>query len=215
MITFSFHTTETSLKTDSPSTCQEIPRILWNPNVLWDNHWSLSWATWIQPTHSHQLNFLRPILILFSHIRLGLQNRNLPSGFLTNIFCSFETGAFCRHVPPWYIFSTSMTLSHSRFLSRIILRLGRHRVYRHWSGRARTVWTVVAWHKWIRVVWRHASWMVDQTTWPHMFTRPALVPYPGCKITLQTEGRTVVPLMTSCRGRRRMRNQRLRPFYYL
>jgi hypothetical protein len=89
------------------------------------------------------------------------------------------------------------------------------RVYRHWSGRARTFWTVVAWHKWIRVVWRHASWMVDQTTWPHMFTRRALVPYPGCKITLQTEGRTVVPLMTSCPGRRRMRNQRLRPFYYV
>jgi hypothetical protein len=41
--------------------------------------WSLSWARWIQSTSSHPIS-LRSILILSSHLRLGLPN-SLPSRF--------------------------------------------------------------------------------------------------------------------------------------
>ena len=65
---------------------QEIPRILWNPKfiaVLTNaRHLSLSWANSIQspqPLHTSS----RPILILSSHLRLGLPNGLFPSGFPT------------------------------------------------------------------------------------------------------------------------------------
>ena len=66
------------------STSQENPRILWNPEVHYRIHSSrplyLSWAKSIQSMLSHPTSW-RPILILSSHLRLGLPNGLFPSGF--------------------------------------------------------------------------------------------------------------------------------------
>jgi hypothetical protein len=51
-------------------------------------HWSLSWARVIQSTPSHPIS-LRSILILSTHLRLGLPSGLLPSGFPSNILFAF------------------------------------------------------------------------------------------------------------------------------
>jgi hypothetical protein len=48
-------------------------------------HWSLSWARWIQSIPSYP----RYILILSTHLCLGLPNGPFPSGFPTNILHAF------------------------------------------------------------------------------------------------------------------------------
>jgi hypothetical protein len=62
---------------NSRSATQEFPNILWNPKAncrvhIRALHWSLSWARWIQSIPPHRIS-LRWILILSSHVRLGLQ----------------------------------------------------------------------------------------------------------------------------------------------
>jgi len=47
-------------------------------------HWSLSGVTGIQFTTSHPIS-LRSILILSSHLRLGIPNGLFPSGFSNKI----------------------------------------------------------------------------------------------------------------------------------
>jgi hypothetical protein len=47
-------------------------------------HWSLSWAGSMQSIPSHTIS-LRYILILSTHLRLGLPSGLFPSGFPTNI----------------------------------------------------------------------------------------------------------------------------------
>ena len=69
---------------------QEIPRILWNPKVHYRihkrRHLSLSWANSI---HSPPPRISwRSILILSSHLRLGLPNGIFPSGFPTRTLCT-------------------------------------------------------------------------------------------------------------------------------
>jgi hypothetical protein len=53
-------------------------------------HLSLSWARSIQSITSHPIS-LRSILILFTHLRLGLPSGLLHSGFQTNILYWFES----------------------------------------------------------------------------------------------------------------------------
>jgi hypothetical protein len=53
-------------------------------------HWSLFWARWLQSTPSHTIS-LRSILILSSHLRLGLPSGLVPSCFPTKISRAFLT----------------------------------------------------------------------------------------------------------------------------
>jgi hypothetical protein len=51
-------------------------------------HWSLSWASSIQSIPLHTIS-LRSILILPSHLLLGLHSGLFPSGFLRKILYAF------------------------------------------------------------------------------------------------------------------------------
>jgi len=65
---------------------QEMPGILWNPKVYYGINkclpLSLSWGSTIQSKPSLPTSW-RSILILPSHLRLGLQSGLFPSGFPT------------------------------------------------------------------------------------------------------------------------------------
>jgi hypothetical protein len=65
-------------------------------------HCSLSWTTSIQSIKFHP-NFLRSILILSTHLRLGLPSCLFPSGFPTNILYAFLS----YEAPHYVVFSTS------------------------------------------------------------------------------------------------------------
>jgi len=51
-------------------------------------HWSLFWVRCIQSTPSHSI-YVRSILILSPHLRLGLPNDVFPSDFLAKILYAF------------------------------------------------------------------------------------------------------------------------------
>ena len=69
------------------STSQESPRILWNPNVVTTftsaRQLSLSWASSIQSLPPHPTSW-RSIVLLSSHLRVGLPSSIFPPDFLTN-----------------------------------------------------------------------------------------------------------------------------------
>jgi hypothetical protein len=57
-------------------------------------HWSLSWARSTQLTPSHPIS-LRYILILFTHLHLGLPSGLFPSEFPTNILYTSSSPHSC------------------------------------------------------------------------------------------------------------------------
>jgi hypothetical protein len=65
---------------------------------------SLSWASPIQSSQPHPTSW-RQILILSSHLRLGLPNGLFPSGFLTKILYTPLTSPYVLHAPPISFFS--------------------------------------------------------------------------------------------------------------
>jgi hypothetical protein len=78
-----------------PLARQEIPRHLLKPKVHYvftrALHQSLSWARWIPATTSKSIS-VRSILILSSHLKLGIQSCIFPKGFPINFL-------FISHLP--------------------------------------------------------------------------------------------------------------------
>jgi hypothetical protein len=70
---------------------QEFPNILWNPEVQYHVHKSPPLVTilsQIDPFHATP-SYLRSILILSTHLHLGLPNGLFPSGLPTKILYAF------------------------------------------------------------------------------------------------------------------------------
>jgi hypothetical protein len=70
---------------------QEIPRILWNPKFLYRTHKCpppIPILNQLHPVPTPPPTSWTSILILSSHLRLGLPNGLFPSGFPTNTLCT-------------------------------------------------------------------------------------------------------------------------------
>jgi hypothetical protein len=87
---------------------QELPNILWNPNVHYPVHKSPPLApilSQVNPVHTTPSISPRSILILSTHLRLGLPSDLFPSSFPTNILYAFTFFPFVLHAlpshPPW------------------------------------------------------------------------------------------------------------------
>ena len=70
---------------------QEIPRILWNPNFHYRTHKCpppVPILSQLHPVPTTPPTSCRSILILSSHLRLGLPSGLFPSGFPTRTLCT-------------------------------------------------------------------------------------------------------------------------------
>ena len=81
-ITYLQHGAESFLRSWPILSCEEIPRILCNWKVHYRIHLSLFWARSIQSMPLHPTSW-GSILILSSHLRLGLPSGLFPSGVPT------------------------------------------------------------------------------------------------------------------------------------
>jgi hypothetical protein len=78
-------------------------------------HWCLSWAISIQSTSSHHIS-LRFILILSTHLLLGLSSGFFPFGFPTNILYTFLYSPIRATCPAHLILLTNTNCVLSYFL---------------------------------------------------------------------------------------------------
>ena len=81
---------------------KKFPPFLWNPKVHYRTHKRpppvLSWASPIQSTYPHPTSW-RSILILSTHLRLGLPSGLFPSGFPTKTLYAPLLLTHMRHMP--------------------------------------------------------------------------------------------------------------------
>ena len=113
---------------------QEIPHTLGNPKVHYrihkSRHLSISWASSIQSIPPHPTSW-RSILILSSHLWLGLSSGLFPSGFLTKTLFTPLPFPYALHALPISFFSIlssaqywvrSTDYSAPRYVTKEILR---------------------------------------------------------------------------------------------
>jgi hypothetical protein len=116
-ITLTYLLTELSpsWKAANCAVTQELPRILWNPEVHCRVHNSLPLVhilSQIDPVHTIPPISLRSILILSTHLRLHLPSGLLPSGFSSISYMHFSSSPFVLHALPSY----PPRLDHSNYL---------------------------------------------------------------------------------------------------
>jgi hypothetical protein len=116
-ITHSLMELSSSWEVANCAATQELPSILWNPKVHYRVQKSsplVPILNQINPIYTIHPISLRPILILFTHLHLGLPNGLLLSGFPDNILYAFLLSPFVLHAcpshPPW--------LNHSNYTWR-------------------------------------------------------------------------------------------------
>ena len=85
------------------SASQEIPRILWNPKVHYRTHKCpppVPNLSQLNPVHTPHLPSWRSILILSSHLRLGLPSVLFPQVFPPKPWIRLSSSPCVLHAPP-------------------------------------------------------------------------------------------------------------------
>ena len=78
-------------------------------------HLSLSWASPIQSIYPHPISW-RSILILSTHLRLGLASGLFPSGFPNKTLYTFSPHPYALHAQPMFKWSTYVNFNYVSLL---------------------------------------------------------------------------------------------------
>ena len=104
-----------SWETNRFSASQEIPRILWNPKVHYRIHKyppTVPNLRQFDPVHKPHPTSWISILILFSHLWLGLPSGFFPSGFPTKILYTTLLYPYVLHFQPISLFTILQLAQH-------------------------------------------------------------------------------------------------------
>jgi hypothetical protein len=130
----------TSWEDNRFATSQEIPRILYNPNVHYRIHKCsppVSILSQLNPVHTPQPTYLRSILILSTHLHLGLPSGLFPSDFPTKTLYTPHPSA--KHATyiysvytslnSMYLFNTYTCVPHVSVYAKTIFRFVNMKFY--------------------------------------------------------------------------------------